>query len=165
MLPAPPTEASRRWCFTIEDPTPDHVVALKSLKTHYLVFGRTNSPSSPTLMKGFMMFVNNRSRVVLSKQVPDAVYKVAQSTSQQEADNCKAQCNVEEYGTLHRESSHLDKVTLLIKQGKTLEEVAQTYPETYIKHYRGIRDLRTMLQSTRLNPIATNKSRRLSVDS
>lgn len=93
--------ANRRWCFTLNNPTPDDLDRLRDCLGNYRygVFGREVAPTTGTPhLQGFFILNNGRSRNALLQELPQMHLEVARGTSQQAADYCKKDGDYEEFG-------------------------------------------------------------------
>lgn len=96
-----PTPRSTRWCFTINNWTPDHEVKLRALDIKYLVWGRETAPTTGTRhLQGFVIFNAPKRRGWLTENIGQAHFEPTRGTSTQAADYCKKDGDFEERGGL-----------------------------------------------------------------
>jgi len=88
-MPAPASQ-SRRWVFTLFNYTQDDEVALKTVPSTYMVYGKEIAPDtgSPHL-QGFIIFEKPKRLSALKKIHPQAHWESAKADSQRAADYCK----------------------------------------------------------------------------
>jgi len=140
----PPThDATRRWCFTINNWTPLQEESLKSLQSKYLVFGHETCPTTGTPhIQGYIEFVNRKSLAAVRLLIPGAHLSTAKGTAQEN----RAYCTKEdtdsffESGQCEGQGSRTDLNALMqdIKAGNTHLQLIETHPEAYFKYHVGI---------------------------
>jgi len=95
--------ASRRFCFTINNFTPEDVTRLEDLGAsdciRYLVFGRETGDSGTPHLQGFVVFSNTTTFSVSKARIGDRAHiEVARGSSKQAADYCKKDGEFSEFG-------------------------------------------------------------------
>lgn len=92
---------SRRYCFTVNNFTPQDVQRITTLGDHcrYLVFGRETGDSGTPHLQGFVIFHSGISfNSAKSKIGVNAHIEAARGSSQQAADYCKKDGDFNEFG-------------------------------------------------------------------
>lgn len=138
---------SRRYCFTINNPTDAETQQIRDLgnspTTSYLVFGREIAPGTGTPhLQGFVVFATN-SRFRKAKRLicERAHLEIARATSAQAAEYCKKEGDFEEYGTPPRQGERNDfkefKEWVLRQTTKpTPSLVAREFPTIFLRYGR-----------------------------
>lgn len=92
---------AKRWCFTINNPTDEHVNALTALECSYIVYGReTGSQTATPHLQGFVVFRNARFRRSIVSEVGGGHWEPANGTSAQASSYCKKDGDFVERGEL-----------------------------------------------------------------
>lgn len=138
---------SRRYCWTLNNPTDAEIAALESLTTAevtYSVYGREVGQNGTPHLQGYTIF-RNKCRLGGAKRLlgTDRVHiEHARGTDAEAADYCKKDGEFREIGELpvsHRGMrSDLIAVQASIDAGQTLGEVAASHFGTYIRYHRGL---------------------------
>lgn len=97
------TSTHRRFCFTINNYTDQHVSTLETLgasdTVRYLVYGREVGESGTPHLQGFIIFTNSTRFSVAKTRIGDTAHiEVARGSSKQAADYCKKDGNFTEHG-------------------------------------------------------------------
>ena len=83
---------STRWCFTINNFTPQDEARLQDLKPKYLVYGRETGEGGTPHLQGFVIFERNITFHAAKTQIgPTAHIEKAEGTSAQASEYCKKQ--------------------------------------------------------------------------
>lgn len=143
-------ERSRGWCFTLNNYTEDeynHVSSLGSDLTQcvYLVIGKEVSDTGIPHIQGYIYFKNKKSFKQVKGLLSDRAHVEAQKGSAGEAaDYCKKDGSFEEHGDCPSQGKRtdLENVAELVLAGGSIADVAETFPTTFIKYSRGIRELK-----------------------
>ncbi len=98
----------KRWCFTINNPTPNDEERLRVLgstgNVSYLVFGREVGESGTPHLQGFVVYSRSVRFTTCKNRIGDTAHiEVARGTSQQAADYCKKDGDFVEIGELPTE--------------------------------------------------------------
>lgn len=94
-----PENRSTRWCFTINNWTPEDVTRLCDLDTRYLVFGREVGENGTRHLQGYVEFPS-RKRFAAAKEAISARahLELARGTAEENATYCKKDNDFEEFG-------------------------------------------------------------------
>jgi len=161
-LPAPKVDNSkhqaRGWCFTINNPTsrtlfPDGL----SEGIKYIIYQFEVGAEGTPHLQGFIYFVKPKRRSAVAKigykNAEDALVspfahahlEVARGTPQQNKDYCtKAETRTDgpwELGEFPKgsgERTDLAAAAQMLKDGKSLKDIADTNPELFIRNWRGL---------------------------
>jgi len=133
---------SQRWCFTLNNWTPDDVARIRALAptVRYLVFGREVGVGGTPHLQGFVIF-NTRKRL---RGVKDLLgdrchLEPARGTSGQASDYCKKDNDFEEFGQVpvagktNRFEEFRDWITGLGYRPSDTE-IAQEYPSMFLQY-------------------------------
>ena len=143
-------QRSRGWCFTINNYTDDELNHLSKVGSDlnqcvYLVFGKEVSSTGTPHLQGFLYCKTKKSFKQAKGLLSDRAYvDASRGTPQEASDYCKKDGLVTEYGTcpMQGKRTDLDNVAKLVIEGASIASVAETFPTTFIKYSRGIRELK-----------------------
>lgn len=115
----------------------------------YMIYGKEVGESGTPHLQGFMQ-LKTRLRITQLRKLGMKCHmevRSKKSTPQEASDYCKKEGDYVEYGMLQNQGKRtdLERVTELIKEGSTLQHVAEECPESYIKFHRGIAALKLAL--------------------
>lgn len=138
---------SKRWCFTLNNYSDEDVRYFMELECQYLVLGREIGSSGTKHLQGFITFTKNKRLPGMKKIHSGAHWEITRGTSQQASDYCKKDGDFDEKGDVPSQGKRTDlsSACLLLKEGKSMSEVAEAHPETYVKFGRGLRELKLVL--------------------
>lgn len=138
---------SKRWCFTINNWTDQDLVTMKAVPSQYIVIGKEVGESGTPHLQGYITFKQNKRLTALKKLHSTAHWEIAKGTSQQAADYCKKDGDFEEIGDLPSQGKRTDlsAACAMVKEGKSMTEIADAHPETFAKFSRGLRELKLVL--------------------
>jgi len=110
---------SKRWCFTINNPTDVDGIAVVSLADHdqctYLVAGDEVGESGTKHIQGFVCFNRAWRFKRLKKFLGDRVHlEAARGTSEQASEYCKKDGKFEEYGEVPQDCKITSELNLAI---------------------------------------------------
>lgn len=139
---------SKRWCFTVNNWEPNDEETFKTLECNYLVFGREVGESGTPHLQGFVTFKTPKRLAGLKKVHETAHWEAAKGTSLQASDYCKKEGDYFEKGVAPTPGKRNDllKLAEAIKKGKTMKEVSDIAPDTYIRNYRGLANYQALQQ-------------------
>jgi len=141
---------SKRFCFTWNNYDDAAVALLESFASDhcpYLVYGKEVGESGTSHLQGFFTLKSKKSITALRKLGLACHLETAKGTSLQASDYCKKEGDFVEFGTppIPGQRTDLAAVADMVKAGKSLQEIAESCPSTYMKYGRGIRDLKLIL--------------------
>lgn len=139
---------SRRWCFTVNNWTPEDEKLFQNLECKYLVYGREVGKEGTPHLQGYVTFKSTKRLTGLKKVHTTAHWEAAQGNSQQSSDYCKKDGDYFEKGDTPTQGKRtdLEAVCEMIKTGSSLQEIAEEHSSTYVKFGRGLRDLKLVLE-------------------
>lgn len=141
-----PSLQSTRYCFTWNNSTSDTPPLLESFYTthcKYLVYGKEVGESGTPHLQGFLTLKKKTSITGLRKLGLSCHLEKTKGTSLQAADYCKKDGDYVEFGIppTPGQRNDLTAATDLIKDGASMQVIADACPETFVKFGRGLRDL------------------------
>lgn len=96
-----PPPRGRRWCFTINNPTPEVYERINSVDCVYIVAGREQAPTTGTQhLQGFVIFATPHRRDRVTTLIGQGHYELTRGTSLQAAQYCKKDGDFIERGDL-----------------------------------------------------------------
>jgi len=131
---------SARYCFTLNNPTEENILALSNLPCKYLCYSRETAPSTGTPhLQGYVIFKSNQRLSTVAKKIPGAHLSIAKGTSEQNITYCSKEAELVEFGERPKTKaqSGLDEKERwrgILQQARegTLEEHE---PKIYFMHY------------------------------
>lgn len=162
---------AKNWCFTINNYDDAAIHQLRDLwnpegdcQIRYVCWGYEVAPATNTKhLQGFVSFVKQlRFKAALALLPKGAHIEKTKGSPAQNRDYCSKDESkdpqvspaFEEYGTLPGGAgtrTDLSGVVEMVRAGKRLRDVADSAGDVYVKYYRGIKALRTVLQPTSRN--------------
>lgn len=146
---------SKYWCFTINNYSELDLSSLGEAWTAqlftYVVFGKEIGGETGTRhLQGYVELPNRLRFNQVKALLPDGTHiEARRGTAQEASDYCKKDGDFVEHGLLSRTNQgrrrDLDIVADLARTGTSLREIATAAPTAYIKYYKGIAVLRTIL--------------------
>jgi len=137
-------KTQRSWCFTLNNYTADEEAYLQSLDVKYLVYGREVAPTTGTKhLQGFVILKNSLRHSTIRKLLPRCHVEPKKASNEQAAEYCKKDGDFVEVGDPIKKQgkrSDLEIICKLVDKGESLSEIAEKYPATYVRNYRGIKD-------------------------
>lgn len=100
---------SRRWCFTLNNYTPEEEAALQQLECRYMVYGREVASTGTPHLQGFVVFPSNKRDAAVRRLLPRAHVEAARGTTEQAVTYCKKDGNFWEGGNVPQERSAAGK--------------------------------------------------------
>jgi len=138
---------SKRWCFTINNPTPEDYASLPLLEPiiSYLVYSDEVGEEGTPHIQGFVVFKTNHRLTAVKRHLPRAHVEAARSSSFVCAEYCKKDgLNIVELGTIpgpvgKTNLYHAFRDWILAQpQRPTDYEVAINFPSIYINSNRAM---------------------------
>ena len=150
-----PSYQGRRYCFTLNNYTPveEQAVAdfLSCEDVRYGVYGREVGESGTPHLQGFLILTRQRTIHWLRQRIARAHFEGTRGTSGQARDYCKKDNDFNEYGQFPGNQGRRSDLDELLTWAQDFEvehqrppnspEVAQEYPEQYIRYPRLVRAL------------------------
>lgn len=176
-MPPPEVRSARSYVFTLNNYVSTDLTRLRALAADvtYIVWGSETGESGTVHLQGFVYFKNKRSFKATKEAIGTRCHlEKTKGTPGEAADYCKKEGLFEEFGTLPVQGRRNDLTGICeqLKAGKRLAEVADLFPEQWIKFHRGIeswanitgqakkRDFKTEVRVL-VGPPGVGKSRRV----
>lgn len=100
---------ARRWCFTLNNFTPQDEQRLQALQPKYLVYGRETGQSGTPHLQGFVIFEAPLRLAAAKTQIGDTAHlETARGTSDQASTYCKKDGDYYEHGSLGAQGKRTD---------------------------------------------------------
>lgn len=145
-----PSLQSRRWVFTLNNPTDADRTLVADLGSHelckYLIVGRELGESGTPHLQGFVVFHRSTRRTRVAGLLPRAHLEVTVGTSEQAATYCKKEGDYDEYGTFptnNTTNNYINELTawgdaFIETEGRapTSPEIARAHPTAYLRYPR-----------------------------
>ena len=155
-MPTVSITPARKWCFTLNNYTDDHVMLLSTLfpdTCKYLIFGREVGANGTPHLQGFAWFTSQRSLAAARLAIGPAHMTKAKGTPAQNRVYCSKDGDFEEFGELAqvtsqgKRSDFVDlKDWLLAFDGyPTDHEMLEYNPSLWGRNRRACADFRRML--------------------
>lgn len=144
---------SRNYCFTWNNPSDSDVAHLRNILSHkrvkYGVYGMEVAPTTGTPhAQGYVQFRTMVSFQAMRKALPCAHIAQAKGTPKQNQEYCTKDGQAEEFGEPPKGSgsrTDLQQCVDLLKEGATMQKLAEECPCQVVKFGRGLRDLKLLL--------------------
>jgi len=137
---------STRWCFTLNNYRPCDIDDVEQITCKYLVYGKEVGESGTPHLQGFVTFATNKRLSGLKKILPAAHWERTRATSLEASTYCKKDGDFKEIGTAPTpgKRTDLDALCEALKEGKSMAEVSDLHPATYVRNYRGLAAYRAL---------------------
>lgn len=136
----PAKQSSRRFCFTINNPTDDDITRLKGCDYSYLLYGNEICPTTGTPhLQGYMEFDDSMRFTTLKKVLPRAHIEAARGSVKNNKTYCKKDQSFFEDGTPKEQGARNDLAELVqrIMNGEeTVDNIATYDPMTFHQYGR-----------------------------
>lgn len=151
-----PESPAKNWCFTsfqIGSPIPYDPDTMA-----YLVYQQEKCPDTDKLhFQGYVQLSKKMRLAQIKKIFPDPAthFERARGTAREASEYCKKEeSRVEgpwEHGVIthERQRSDLKEVCSMVASGTKLTEIMQSNPDTYVRNYRGLRELESYFTPSR----------------
>ena len=83
------SEKSRRWCFTVNNYTPDDERLMQTLPCKYMVYGKEIGENGTHHMQGFTIFNSTKTLVAVKKIHPTCHWEITKKSSETASNYCK----------------------------------------------------------------------------
>lgn len=131
---------ARNYCFTLNNYNEDEVEALKTIEHKYMVIGKEVGEQGTPHLQGYIEFYKPKDMSALKKVNERIHWERRLGTAREAAAYCKKESNFYEHGEISRQGERTDlkRVATMVREKKTLKEIAEECPVEYIKYNRGI---------------------------
>lgn len=158
-----PSVQSRRWCFTINNPTDDERNSLSSfLETDlctYAIVGEETGLNGTPHLQGFVIFDSKQTlHWCKEKLCRRGHYEPTIGTSRQASDYCKKEDHYREFGTFPNAAGKRSDIEAFTEWCRGLDhtpserEIANAYPAIFVKYPRLIE----LVTHVRPHPVITD---------
>lgn len=145
------TKRSRSWVFTLNNYTEGDVNFLKGLQCNYIVFGKEVAPTTGTPhLQGYIEFATARTMTAIKKKMElsqDMHLEIRKGTPQEAREYCIKEGDVYERGDIPQANGHrkgLEEATKAVIEGKSMDEIANEFPNEYVRYSSGLKSLATV---------------------
>lgn len=137
-------QRAKHWCFTINNPKPDHHDLDRLVGWNYCVVGNEVCPSTGTPhLQGYVCFDKQLRMNAVKKMMPTAHLEIMLGTPQQASDYCKKEGDFTEFGVLPKSKSESGGEATRLKYQKTIDlaktgqlsSIEDFAPDLYLRHY------------------------------
>lgn len=144
------SERSIRWCFTLNNPTGEDVVAIEGLCDSgvctYVGFGREVGANGTPHLQGYLEFTKKKTLGGIRQArywFARAHWEVARGTPKENITYCSKDGEFRSFGCVSQQGARTDIKRFVdeVKAGSSLREVALRNPELYCRYRGGLRDL------------------------
>lgn len=145
---------SSYWCFTLNNYTDEEEKYFGELianRTHvtYGVFGREVGDNGTMHLQGYIEFANRKTIAGLKKLNRRVHWEKRKGTGLQAANYCKKENDFIESGELSNpqpgKRTDIEAAAEILANGGTVKRVAEEHPVTFIKYFKGIERLHSVL--------------------
>ena len=147
---------AKNWCFTLNNYTSELDFATMP-DLVYGIYGHEIAPTTGTPhLQGYLSFSKLKRLNQVTDIIPLAHFIVARGNPAQNTAYCSKGTDIRMFGIMPGGSGHrsdLDHVADAVKAGKTITQIAEEFPGTYIRYSKGIQSLKvaTYKPTLRLN--------------
>lgn len=144
----------RNICFTVNNPDESYFNTLiQDPRISYAIAGRENAPSTGTPhLQGYLELNCQISDVQARALLPGAHISARRGSAVQAAEYCrKEDPEPFEYGTISKQGARSDLAPAVqtIKEGGSMQDVAELYPEQFVRYHKGFVALKNALSTKR----------------
>lgn len=142
----------KHWCFTLNNYTEDDERRIKLLaeaECSYLVYGREVGDSGTPHLQGYLILKKKKRMLQVKTLIGSNPHLEAKRGSVDEAAAyCKKDGDYFEHGEAKGQGkrSDLDGVVAMVKDGKSMQEIAEEHPALVVRYGRGIQQLKLHLE-------------------
>ncbi|AHH31475.1 replication-associated protein [Dragonfly larvae associated circular virus-6] len=144
---------SRGWAFTLFHYTEEDINKIKKLEVQYQCVGKEICPKSKEPhLQGYLYYANPvRFETVKTSIRKEVHLESARYSAKRNARYCKKEGDWWEQGEppMMGARSDLAEVALMVRNGASLEQVAEENPEVYVRYSRGLQALQTKVMKHR----------------
>ncbi|AKO63006.1 replication-associated protein [Beak and feather disease virus] len=151
-MPSKEGSGSRRWCFTLNNPTDgeiEYVRALSPDEFHYAIVGREKGEQGTPHLQGYFHFKNKKRLSALKKMLPRAHFERAMGSDLDNEKYCSKEGDVIlTLGIVARDGHRaFDRAVAAVMGGSKMRDVAREFPDIYVRHGRGLHNLSLLVGS------------------
>lgn len=138
---------STRWCYTLNNYTPEDEQRLQSIECKYHIYGRERGQSGTSHLQGFVVFRSrkrfNSAKSILGNQVH---LEVARGTSEQAADYCRKDGDIFERGSPPSQGKRTDWELFIdwcrnLESAPTQRELIREFPQLWARYHQRMLDI------------------------
>lgn len=138
-----------RWCFLLKNFKEEDVLAFTKLDVRYVCMAKCIGVSGTPQLEGFVNFRNGMRIAAVRKISPLASWNPFRGVSSDIRESLKDKGEFFEFGSLERaQRAYGDQLLAcieMLKDGKSLHDVAVAYPVAFVKFHEGIQDFKSIL--------------------
>jgi hypothetical protein len=151
-------QTCKHWCWTLNNYTEDEEQVIQaraqdSSAIEFLVYGREQGDQGTPHLQGFVSLTSRKSMSFVKNLLGTRLHlEPRRGTVQQAVDYCEKDGDVWRFGEQpagQGERTDLKRVHSAIKEGKTLQEIADVHPQEFIRYHNGITKLHSFYQKKR----------------
>ncbi|AMH87752.1 replication-associated protein [Pacific flying fox faeces associated circular DNA virus-8] len=143
---------AKDYCFTVNNYDDDGVRLLSGLVqggiAGYICFGYECGESGTKHLQGFIQFTRKVRFSTVQASLPKGTHiEKRRGTPEEASEYCKKEGNYHEEGKLSKSGnrSDLEAVAKEVARGASDFQIAETFPAVFVRYYRGLRELRCVL--------------------
>lgn len=143
---------ARRWCFTLNNYTDGDVERIRTLLSstavRYGCFGREVGENGTRHLQGYVAFTTAWRFARVKQRLGNTCHvEQTRGTEQENSEYCEKDGDFETFGTKEEPGRRkdLEACAELIRCGQDERRVAEQYPGTFIRYYRGLREYKSVL--------------------
>ncbi|AXL65895.1 replication-associated protein [Fly associated circular virus 5] len=143
---------AKDYCFTVNNYDDDGVRLLSGLVqggiAGYICFGYECGKSGTKHLQGFIQFTRKVRFSTVQASLPKGTHiEKRRGTPEEASEYCKKEGNYHEEGKLSKSGnrSDLEAVAKEVARGASDFQIAETFPAVFVRYYRGLRELRCVL--------------------
>lgn len=132
---------SRKWCFTINNPTGWDDADIERLRgvAQYVIIGKEVGESGTPHYQGFAYFKERKSLLQLKTYVPRAHLEPGKGTCKQAIDYCKKDGNFQEWGEVPSGPEGQGdkwKTVLQLARAGDMQKIEDEYPAIFLRYHQ-----------------------------
>lgn len=143
---------SRCWCFTLNNYEDNETAKLHSVLNgadiRYAIVGKETGDEGTPHLQGFVSMKNAKNLSSMKKINARAHWEQAKGNEEHNFKYCSKQGDYVEYGSRSQQGkrSDIEAVVEAVKNGDSMQTIAEEHSAQFIKYGRGIRDLKLQLE-------------------
>nr|WAE42900.1 MAG: replication associated protein [Cressdnaviricota sp.] len=141
----------RAWVFTCNNYTPEMEEQIQGIECSYLVYGHEQGVEGTPHLQGYIEFSSVNKFEQVRKKLVHSRIAPRKGTPQQAAEYCKKDKDYYEKGEISHQgkSQSLVNASKMILEKKPMIEVAKENPMIFIKHFKGMYALQSLMYPKR----------------